>query len=103
MLPVMNRFRFHIACLALCLCLSCDGCKRKGKPWNPNDPLLVTVAEKTERKLSRRETAQLLLQMVPARSQALVVLDLQRLYRLAGELEAALKHTAAGGDLIRRA
>ncbi len=103
MLTNMNRLLLLAACLSLCLSISCDGCRRKeGKRWNPNDPL-VTVAEETKRQLSRRERAQLLLQMIPASSQALVVLDLQRLFRLAGELQAALGHTTAGADLVQRA
>lgn len=65
------------------------------------DPI-VTVAEKTKPKLSRREVAQRLLQMIPAGSDALVVLDIPGLYRMKGDLETALGHTPLGKELVHK-
>ena len=53
----MNRV--PLFCIVLLLCASCDGCnkRKEGKAWSPHAPL-VTVAQETERKLTRREAAQ---------------------------------------------
>ena len=90
----------HVACVVFCLCLSCDGCRKKR-----DAPGAVVKAEQAgpKRKLSRREATQKLLQMIPADNVALVALDVRALYRMLGDLEAALKHTAPGKELLRLA
>ena len=92
---------YRIACVVFCLCLSCDGCNKKSKaPGAGADE--VKAATPAGSRLSRREAAQRLLQMIPAGSEALVALDINGLYRVMGDLEAALKHTPLGQELVRK-
>lgn len=87
--------------VAFCLCLSCDGCKKKSKAPGGGAAQVKAAAEAGP-KLSRREATQQLLQMIPAGSEALVVLDIHGLYRLMGDLQAALGHTSLGKELLRK-
>ena len=90
-------------CLVVLGMMVLCGCKRTRIKEAPKTTSPANKAASSAPGLPRAEAVKRLLQRIPADNETVVLLDAPGLYRMLGELEAALRQTPMGKDLVRQA